>query len=272
MRAVALVPLLAVLGCGEERVKSLVPPAPLAGVTRADLERLAGKRVYFGHQSVGYNLVDGLKEVARARPELALRIVESRAASALLPGTFVHAVNGRNQEPLSKIEDFARALDAEGLGARVDLAFFKFCYVDFRSDTDVGRVFAEYQRTAARLKQAHPAVTFVHVTAPLTVVASGPKVWLRGLLGKRPWGADANVARERFNALLREAYAGREPVFDLAAVEATRPDGTIETFRLDGASHPGLVPAYAADGSHLNGAGARWAAEHLVATLAAATR
>lgn len=37
----------------------------------------------------------------------------------------------------------------------------------------------------------------------------------------------------RYNNLLRAAYAGKEPIFDLAAMEATRPDGTPEYATVD---------------------------------------
>jgi hypothetical protein len=266
LRLATVVLLLAAAGCEETLVKSDVPAAPLPAVSAAALERLAHKRIYFGHQSVGYNLVDGLKAVAAER-SLPLRVVETRKASDLQPGTFAHSANGKNEEPLTKIRDFAQTLDGD-LGANVDIAFFKFCYIDFTPGADVQKLFTEYRAALAHLRVAHPAVRFVHVTAPLTVVAAGPKAWLKGLLGKKPWGADANVVRERFNNLLRKEYGGKEPLFDLAAVEASRPNGTVQTFRLDGASYPALTPAYASDGKHLNDAGARWAAAHLLATLA----
>lgn len=242
--------------------------AALRGVPAARLQALARKRIYFGHQSVGYNLVEGLEALARSQPGLSLKIVESRSPDALATPSFTHGKNGVNHEPLTKVRDFAETLEAGGLGPRVDVAFFKFCYVDFQADTDVEKVFGEYRSTVARLRAAYPDVRFVHVTAPLTVVRTGLKVWLNNLRGKKPWGADANVARERFNALLRGQYAGKEPIFDLAAVESTRPDGTVQTFDLDGRKHPGLVPEYSSDGNHLNDAGSRWAAAHLVATLA----
>jgi hypothetical protein len=111
-------------------------------------------------------------------------------------------------------------------------------------------------------------VRFVHVTSPLTVVQSGPKALVKRMLGKPLGGSEANLARERFNALMREEYAGREPLFDLAAVESRRPDGRVVTFQAGGGRHPALAGEYASDGKHLNDLGARWAALHLLQTLA----
>lgn len=267
-----LVTLVAVVGCQEKHVKSALPASPLSTLSPAALQKLSQSRVYFGHQSVGQNLVEGLDALGRERPELRLRIVMSRAPEALATPGLAHAGNGKNHEPLTKVQDFSATLEGGGLGERVDVAFFKFCYVDFAAGADVEQVFAEYRATMARLRQRFPKVRFVHVTVPLTVVRGGLKVWLNSLRGKAPWGAEANVARERFNALLRKEFAGKEPLFDLAAVESTRPDGTIQTFRLAGEDHPSLAPEYSSDGNHLNDAGARWAASHLVAELARAVQ
>jgi len=61
--------------------------------------------------------------------------------------------------------------------------------------------------------------------------------------------------RGEFNRLLRERYA-EDPIFDLAAVTSTYPDGRRETFTLDGKTYESLVPAYTDDGGHLNAVGA----------------
>jgi hypothetical protein len=46
----------------------------------------------------------------------------------------------------------------------------------------------------------------------------------RGLITEAAGQAD-NVAGERFNALIRGEYAGHH-LFDIAAIESTKPDGT----------------------------------------------
>jgi lysophospholipase L1-like esterase len=57
---------------------------------------------------------------------------------------------------------------------------------------------------------------------------------------------------------------GSEPLFDLARIEATRPDGGTET--LNGVR--ALVSSYSSDGGHLNAAGADVVARALVTYLA----
>lgn len=264
-----LLVLLGTLACKDGSVTtSEQVSAAVRALPEASLRRLAGKRIYFGHQSVGDNLVAGLQAIARERPEAGLRVVEGRTPEVLGAPGFVHAKNGQNEAPLTKIEDFAATVEG-GLGATTDIAFFKFCYVDFKPGADVEGVFAAYRQALATLRQAHPRVKFVHVTSPLTVVEAGPKAFVKKLMGRPLGGAEANTVRERFNALMRREYEGKEPLFDLARVESTRPGGGAVTFEAGGAVVPALAAEYASDGKHLNDLGARWAAVHLLQALAA---
>jgi len=225
------------------------------------------KRVYFGHQSIGFNIVDGLSALEKERPDLGFTIKETRDPAEITSGVFAHARVGENKAPSSKIRDFATTLEG-GMGEKVDVAFFKFCYVDFEADTDAAKVFAEYEAAIAQLHQKFPRLTIVHVTVPLAVVQTGPKAAIKRLLGRKRWGADANIVRNRYNELLRHQYAGKEPLFDLAALEATRLDGGTATFDEGGATYPMLAAEYASDGKHLNPLGGRWVAAHLIKVLA----
>jgi lysophospholipase L1-like esterase len=245
---------------------------PSAGVfvSGADLERVGAARVYFGHQSVGANILQGLEDlqaglgqpVIRVAPPGVFDVGDGR-------GAFLHSAIGRNEHPDSKCDDFRRVLDQ--LHGQIDVALFKFCYVDFSDTSDAETVFAAYARTMDELKRRYPDVVFVHVTAPLRTVDGGPGVWLREALGRRNRAKHANARRNEFNAALRARYAG-EPVFDLAAIEVMRPDSVRETFRLAGRTYDALVPAYTDDGGHLNEAGRVRAAAGLVGTLAESLR
>jgi len=204
----------------------------LNAVPDSDWAKLASRRIFFGHQSVGGNVMDGVAELVREQPRLAVRVAAGESALAAGGGVFAHELLGRNGQPEAKTDDFARLLEG-GLGARVDVAFHKYCYADIFDTTDVARVFAHYEQTMARLHAEYPSVVF-----------------------------------ERFNDFMRRAYAGREPLFDLAALESTRPDGTRESIHFRGSSSYALVPAYSSDGSHLNETGRRWVAESLLVFLA----
>lgn len=203
-------------------------------------------RVFFGHQSVGANVLDGVEEVGPGRVH------------------FEHRLLGTNGDPLSKLAAFELAV-AEVAG-RVHLAFFKFCYADFTALTDVDALFAAYQHTLSRLQSAYPRVAFAHVTVPLTVVQGGVTGWVKRHLGLGAWGELENVKRHAFNQRLRDAYRGA-PLFDLALVESTRADGTQETWRFAGLAAPKLRADFTDDGGHLNQQGRLVVARALLSFL-----
>jgi len=228
---------------------------------------LAGARVFFGHQSVGSNIMAGVEDLLREDPGLGLRVVEVGNAGLPSGSFFAHGKIGQNGQPAGKTDDFARRLSA-GLASAVDIAFHKYCYIDISERTDVAALFRHYRETMAGVRTAHPAVTLVHVTVPLTHVQYGPKAIVKKLMGRAPGGYGDNLRREQFNDLMRREYGGREPLFDLAAVESTRPDGSRESFTFKGAVGRALFPAYGSDGRHLNDAGRKRVAEELLAFLA----
>ncbi len=235
---------------------------PSLAASPESIERVASRRILFGHQSVGGNLLEGVSDVSGGK----LRVVQGRTPEVLSTPGLVHTFIGQNEDPSGKVRDFEKALD--DVQGKADLAFFKFCYIDFSASTDVEKLFAEYLASMERLHTKYPAVTFVHVTVPLTVVQSGAKAWLKRRLGRAPWGEQENVVRQRFNQLLRAKFAGQPLLFDLAAIESTRPDGSPRWFEVSGAKVPMLVPEFSDDGQHLNVTGRRRAADALIEFLA----
>lgn len=232
---------------------------------RADLDALVRRTVFFGHQSVGGNILEGVADLAR-QEGVPLRIVEASSAMGAAPGTWAHAAIADNGNPQLKIESFEK-LFAPAQGAGPEIAFMKFCYVDFHPGTDARGLFASYQAALKNLQARNPRTTFVHVTAPLTTVQGGLKALAKRLLG-RETSETQNARREQFNALMRQAYLGREPLFDLARVESTGPDGSAAAITWEGKPVPVLVSSYSDDGGHLNAAGRRQVARELVAFLA----
>lgn len=245
------------------------PSGASAGAATPDaLELVLDQRVFFGHQSVGMNVLDGIPGVYQAEG-LTPPPVEQTSDPAGTDGIFAHAYVGENEKPLTKLADFA-SLMGSGLADEVDVAFMKLCYVDITGGTDVDALFAEYRRTMDSLESAHPDVTFLHLTAPLTT-DSGLKTAVKSLLGREDANRADNVARERYNELVRQAYGDTGRLFDLAAVESTSPDGARVGGEYAGATYYALDPEYASDNGHLNEYGARVAAAQLVETIARAT-
>lgn len=234
------------------------------------LEQLGRKRILFGHQSVGDNIIEGIRNLTTTSQSVHLNITDESITSTKEPGLY-HFYVGENDNPESKVYHFVNVVQSADGDA--DIALFKFCFVDVMGSTDVERLFAIYRTEMGKLREQFPSVTFVHVTIPLTAVQTGPKAWFKRLMG-RPLGGPvggepANRRRERYNELLRGEYSGREPIFDLAAAEATDHEGNWRRF-VPGQGEPwgALLAEYTHDGGHLNTLGRKTCAERLLVTLA----
>jgi lysophospholipase L1-like esterase len=232
-----------------------------SAITQAQWDSLAQRRIYFGHQSVGRNIVAGIDLVLKDNPQLGLRHIEGVPADSA-PGLY-HQNVGQNRDIDSKRRDFAAATDS----AAVDAAMIKFCYVDITGDTDPDSLFASYREWIASVQQRHPGMRIVHATLPLTDL-DGRRDWLMGKIRGEATKRDLNYIRHRYNTLLRAEYAGKAPIFDIAALESTRDDGTRTTFRYKGEDVPFMNPELTNDGGHLNVAGQRKVAERFLALLA----
>lgn len=220
---------------------------------RRDLETIKGARVFFGHQSVGQDLLDGVATLAR---------------EAGVEVTIGEGQIGANGKPEQKFDDFAERAET---GPALDLIAMKLCYVDLYRGADAEQLLASYRRAVARVRLANPSLKILHVTTPLTIRASTVKASIKRLIGGNSHSDDSNALRLAYNRGLRAAFPG-EPVFDLAAAESTRPDGSREEFAVAGQPVPMLWQGYAVDEGHLNTQGKRVAARAFIAALAEALR
>lgn len=234
-------------------------------LSESRLEKVRSQRIFFGHQSVGKNILDGLQALAAENAAYKLNIVESDTPEKISGPVFAHFRVGANMTPDSKIESFRDHISRTGNG--VDLAFFKFCYIDVGADTDGEALFQKYQKMMTDLRKQFPNVTFLHVTIPVKTIDGGVKGIVKKLLGKST-GEEANINRTRYNDLLRKEYSGKEPIYDLAAVESTTPEGARVQGQKGGARYEALYAQYSDDGEHLNRDGGRRAAMALLNTLA----
>lgn len=243
----------------------VIEPLVNPSATQAALVTASQRRVFFGHQSVGKNVLSGVPEVYAAAQLPAPTIVDL-GAGFVLPGepnepVLAHAYIGQNGDPLGKLADFDARLRA-GLADQVDVAVMKFCYLDITGETDVGALFERYRQTLADLERDFPGVTFLHATTPVKTEPIDLKWRVKEVLG-RP---NDNAARERYNALMRAEY-GDDVLLDLAAIEATAPDGALTIVSHDGQRHLALAPENASDSGHLNAAGSAVAADRFLALV-----
>lgn len=241
-------------------------------VSQSSWDNLATKKIFFAHQSVGGNIMHGIEDILHEHNSIPIHVVSTKKLQSPVTPVFLHGPVGRNMDPASKIKSFKDQMD-NGLGNKVDIAFFKFCFIDFNPATDIDAVFQAYKETMAKLKVQYPATTFVHVTAPLTCFAPGLQGWIkRGKNLIKDIIHKLNIYDHKsanlFNQLLVKEYRGKEPIFDLAGFESMKPDGTRVKKTENGTDYYELVPEYTTDGGHLNEQGRRRIGEQLLIFLA----
>ncbi|MGB9165239.1 MAG: SGNH/GDSL hydrolase family protein [Rhodomicrobium sp.] len=235
-------------GYAEEQAVSL---------TKADVEAAARQRVLFAHQSVGANILNGVRKLADEN-NVKLTITESRSDQGKTPAIFQFMV-GQNGDPLGKIKDF---VSTSSSFPDIDVAMVKICYVDLNKNSDATAVAKTYADAIKTLQRAHPSTRFIAITSPLTAVPSGAKAWVKSLIkGSSPELAD-NEKRKEFNDYLRKEF-DKDHLFDLAALEAEKAVAD------DGKEIEVMRPSLTDDGGHLNAAGQRLVGAAFIKLLAA---
>ena len=250
--------------CGGDALKPIETAGPTC-LAAQDLAHLENQKVFFGHQSVGDDIVHGIRDLMASDPRLKLHIVESADPQQVPGPAFVETHIGRNGDPQSKAEAFRTIMD-RGMGKEGGIALYKYCYVDVGPATDIQKMFDEYRHGVDSLKLKYPLLRIVHVTIPLTTVEPAIKVWVKSALG-RVTARDINRKRDAYNQLLAQAYCG-EPIFDLAEIESTCRNGLRSESSVSRRQVPALNPKLTTDGGHLNESGRRTAARHLLLVLA----
>lgn len=235
-----------------------------------DLRVLAAHRIYFGHQSVGANIVDGIRDIAGLHPDVPFVIVDPSAARSIGTPFFAESLIGRNSDPNSKCSAFEDVM-AEFDPGSVDIALMKFCYVDIKHETNIDSVFSRYVRGMDSLKRSYPGTTFVHITVPTTERTSALKQFAKKVLGKVDTWDVAATKRYEYNQRLRSTFAS-EPLFDLERIESRRPDGEVLEFEYRGKRATMLYGAYSDDGGHLNDYGRKVVAREMIRYIAQLAR
>jgi hypothetical protein len=228
------------------------------------IEKALQKRVYFGHQSVGDNILVGLNEIF-SRHKVKLNINEFSADDKGNDYFIIHSRIGKNGDAYSKMESAKNEINQ--LKGRIDTALIKFCYIDIDEKTDTTKIFESYKKTVKEIKQSQPSLRIIHSTIPLTTTQKGLKALLKSLIGKPVGEAGPNIKRNEYNSLIRKEY-GKAAIFDIAEIESTMLNGRIATFKKDGKEYPELVEDYTYDGGHLNALGKDIVAQGIILTIA----
>jgi len=241
-------------------------------VLKADLDLVRDARILFGHQSVGANVLDGVKELTDRLRVPPLRVVAGAGPAAATPvsGFLADVRIGRNGDPSSKFEAFRAA--AGGAASRYDVVTMKLCYADFGAASDPVRVSDAYRGVIASLRAEPASPVVLHITTPLRTMTPGWKLLVKRLLrSPEDTRRVENAKRAEYSTLLRRTFSG-EPLFDLAAVESGLWVETPLAPAADSDAPPALLDRYTDDGGHLNAEGRSVAARAFVHALADAVR
>ena len=91
------------------------PDSAQSGLSNEEIQKLASARVFFGHKSVGANIIEGLKSLMARDSRLNLKLVRSSQPASLIGPAFSEDEIGENGNPSSKNAAFYSALRG-GLG------------------------------------------------------------------------------------------------------------------------------------------------------------
>ena len=227
-------------------------------LSSADKDALRAAKVFFEHMSVGDNLMLGYNNW------------DSGVAGASLLGfdfdtvydgsdydsgtTLGEKAFGYNGDPMDKIDGYSESMLSLNIGAKVDVAGFKFCYNDIDTSTtsNADDVIAAYGTMYTQVESQTSNVAFFHITTPLQPENSYQAV-------------ENNTLRVKFGDFLKSTYAGgRHVVFDLQEVESTRSDGS----QCSQGGVPVLCSEWAGDDDgHLSHDGSTRAAKAFLYTL-----
>ncbi|HSH45215.1 MAG TPA: hypothetical protein VK966_05140 [Longimicrobiales bacterium] len=272
MTALLLTGLTLSAGCGsdsteEQAQATTMDNTELSEIDAATWKALAQRRIFFGHQSVGRDMMNGMRRVLERHPHIGMAVVGADDPAEVQGPAFIESRIGKNREPGTKKDAFTAVLDGGFGDERGAVAMYKYCYVDMQPHTDPHQLFEDYVGQIETLRERFPGLTIVHFTVPLKTAPTGLKETVKTYLGRSTETA-LNIKRNRYNQLMRERFAGVDPLFDLALLESTRPDGSRAYSTYRGQKVYMLAPEWTSDGGHLNEEAQVMAAERLLVFLA----
>jgi len=226
------------------------------------LNKLSSKKIIFGHQSVGYNILKGIIQLEE-ESGMKLNIIESKEFSEIESPSLIHFLVGKNKDAVSKIDDFVKVMDDIAIDNET-IAFFKFCYIDIRKTDDINSIFQYYKSKMLYLKNKYPHIKVFLVTVPYRALQKGPKAIIKKILFKPVGEVLNNINRAKFNEMILNELGDEFPIFDLGKVESTLPNGTLKTFKWKGKQYPCMPYIYTYDGGHLNKVGEKVVAHNLI--------
>ena len=229
------------------------------------LDIFTSKRIFFAHQSVGKNILDGIYDLYGENAFKIPNIINYMNNNLDHDNFLLHCNIGRNKEPLSKCEEFIKIIDATN-ALSLEYACLKFCYIDINVQTNIEELFNRYINIIEQLSKKHPQITFIHCTIPLRNMKSSLSIRLRELIGRPNRDKLDNIKREDYNQLIRNHYKS-DYIYDIAKQESVISDNKWLCFSYQGKKYLNLNPKYTYDGGHLNKIGRQKLAADFIALI-----
>jgi len=228
------------------------------------LNQISNKSIFFAHQSVGGNILDGIRDLSIIYKKN-IKIISFDRNLIINGNGLYHNKIGANGHPMDKIDDFYnKILEAK---EKPDIVFLKLCFVDVTASTNVSALFLHYSNVFDKIRDENPDIQIVHFTVPLKENEVSWKTSIKTFLGLDAWEYADNIKRNQFNKLLLQKYSGNEAVFDIAKLESTGRNGERAIFTHGDHDYLALSSEYSLDGGHLNKKGRQWIAENLIIFL-----
>ena len=224
------------------------------------------KNIYFGHKSVGVNIVAGLSKINSLYGQSVLIIKDLKDVSKIDNNYFIHSNIGQNGDPKGKFKEFMNIVN-NLKNNKLDIAMMKLCFVDITKETKIDDVFHSYVDMIDSIQKKYPDLTIIHFTVPLK---SNPSLLnkIKDIIkGRNNYDQQDNMARIKYNELLFSKYS-KNDIFDLAGAESTYPDGKRESILVSEKTCYFLITDYTNDGGHLNELGQQVIAEKFIVKLA----
>lgn len=258
--------------CGGDKMKQ--NKITSISLPQSFFNNINNSKIFFGHQSVGENILDGFRDLMKTNSSLNLKIIDSQKISEEQGGFLAHMPIGENGKPKTKIKAFSQALE-NGIGKKIDIAVMKLCYVDISERTDTRELFKTYSEAIKSLQKKFPEIKFLHMTVPLTTeeelfsVKDRVKELVKKITGKityRSIKIAENIKRFEYNSMLRIHYG--KSVIDIAMYESTDIDKTRYNGFSEGIIYEKLIPSFSTDGGHLNESGRIHVADMILTGIA----
>ena len=161
-------------------------------ISKTALNKLSEKRIFFGHRSVGNNILQGIDDILTQYPGINLKILKYEEVKSSKDNGIIHAWIDQNGSPQSIAEDYTRMVEKLP-GKEMDFALIRF--TPWYGKKDMDEILKDYTIAIEQLKQRHSKTVFIHGTFPLNHSKTSFKTWIKKLTGKKEiWEYDGNIS------------------------------------------------------------------------------